>query len=120
MSIGLIRRNKKQYAVYWGNPVPDGSGGYTVDAPVELLVRWAEVIEEVMDSFGERFMSKAVAVLNDDLVEGPGGWGFLKLGRLADLRSDSKEPTDNDAWKIRAYRKAPTFRGTQYTRKAWM
>ena len=122
MAIGLLTRNKKQWAVYWGNMASDGKGGYTFDPPIEMKVRAAEMEEEQVDSFGETFMSQMIVLPAEDLTRGTAGWGFFWVGhRLADLPADSKEPKHiAEAMKIRQYRKSPTFRGTQYLRKAWM
>lgn len=34
------RQYHKHTAVLWANPVPDGMGRYTFDAPVEIRCRW--------------------------------------------------------------------------------
>lgn len=65
----------KQTATYWGSPVPDGSGGHTYAAPVAILVRWEEDVEETYDATGASFVSKA-KVFTKQVVD-VGGYLFL-------------------------------------------
>ena len=61
MSIpNLLVKHCKQDAVYWGNPVNDGYGGFTYDIPVEIKCRWEDKKEVFYLSNGEQAISKSV------------------------------------------------------------
>lgn len=82
MSINsLLTRTYKQSAVYWGNPVKDGEGGFTFDDPVEIVCRWEEMNQIVSDSKGNELTSRAVVYLLQDVDEE----GYLYLGDLTGL-----------------------------------
>lgn len=67
-----------QTAIYWGNPVPNGKGGYTFDDPVSIKVRWDDVNELIRDNNGVDFLSVAQVLVTQDLSNG----GYLWLGGL--------------------------------------
>ena len=115
-------RFHKQTAVYWANPVADGFGGFTFDAPVELssdndnAVRWEETQEKFVDSIGEEHLSRAIVYLTDDVEVGE----YLMLGELADLDSSQNPEGQEGAYRVMRFSKTPNVRGTQYERKAWL
>jgi hypothetical protein len=78
---GLLARNCKQRAVYWGSPVEDGQGGKTFAAPVEIACRWEEMNQIVSDAKGSELTSRAVVYVLQDVDEE----GFLYLGDLLDV-----------------------------------
>jgi len=95
-----------QTAVYWGNPKPNGFGGYTYDSPVEIKCRWEGKSKLIRDDKGNEVVSKAEILVTQDLDIG----GMIKLGTLADL-SPSQLPEDEpDAYKILQVEKIPLFR----------
>jgi len=125
----MLTRAYKQTAVYWGNPQPDGSGGFTFDAPVELSpsdnngVRWEDkkqilgLIGE--DGHGERLLSRAVVYVLQDVDNN----GLLYLGELADLNSVQKaDPmTLEDICIIKRVEKTPLLGSTtEFLRKAYL
>jgi len=82
MSIqSVIKRFAKQTAVYWGNPVEDGYGGYTYDDPVEIKCRWSERLTVLSTDRAETLISTAQVLTNSELEER----GVLYLGTLNDL-----------------------------------
>ena len=79
-----------QTAVYWGNPQPDGFGGYTFDDPVEIPVRWEEKMQTITGTDGKEFIAATEVLVTDDYDLG----GYLMLGNLSDL--DSYGMTSSD------------------------
>ncbi len=75
-----------QTAVYWGSPNPDGYGGYSYDAPVEVLCRWDDKVQMVRDSRGDEVVSNAEIMVAQDLAEG----GMMHLGKLTELTESQK------------------------------
>ena len=126
----MIRRNCKQTAVYWGNPVNDGHGGFTFDSPIELAppngVRWEEISQVITDKkTGAEITSRAVIYVLQDLDEE----GMLYLGSLEDLL-DSDNSSSGDipldpmmvegAFFIKRFDKDPDLKGKGFLRKAFL
>lgn len=114
-----------QSAVYWGNPQPDGYGGYTYDAPVELQppdngVRWEKKGHIEFTEKGDVITSIAQVLVLQDLDE----LGYLYLGTLSDFESgfDTSNPLEIDeAYVIRRFDKIPMVRKTdEFVRIAWL
>ncbi len=128
MSINsLLTRSLKQTCVYWGNPVPDGEGGFTFDEPVEILCRWENINQVITDAKGAAITSRAVVFVLQDLTEE----GYLYLGDLEslydslDLESSastlSNPITITNAWIIKRFQKEPTLGSTtDFLRKAYL
>ena len=115
MNNRIIQSKMKQTAVYWGNPVQDGYGGYTYDDPVEFKVNWMEKQEKFVNKMAEEHISQAVVYLPSDVVV----QGQIALTDLLSL-SSSQTPVDNDAFEIKAYAKTPEQRGVNFVRKIWL
>ena len=82
MSIeSVIKRFAKQTAVYWGNPIEDGFGGYDYDDPVEIKCRWSERITVLSNDRAEAIICTSTVLTNSELEE----QGVLYLGTLDDL-----------------------------------
>ncbi len=101
-----------QVATYWSPGVPDGFGGFTYDAPVELNCRWEDRVEVMTDTEGTQFVSKARIFLEDDVVHE----GYLFLGV-----STATDPQKvDDAYKIRVFAKIPDLLAENFERKAFL
>lgn len=107
----FIKKISVQTAVYWGNPVNDGSGGFVFDEPVEIKCRWEDKTQIVNSSDGSEVVSDSFILTNEDLDEN----GYLFLGTLDDL--DSDELTDpkskTGARMILSKNKIPMIRSTK-------
>jgi hypothetical protein len=115
----LLTRQCKQVAVYWGNPVNDGEGGFTFDDPVELYCRWEEMKQVVTDNKGVEVSSRAVVYLLQDVDEE----GMLYLGRLTDLSSaeEGDPKTVEGAYIIKRFEKTPALGSTTvFVRRAYL
>lgn len=111
-----ITENLLQSIVYWANPVPDGYGGYTYDAPVEIFGRWEESQELFINKEGVEQRSKAKIFLAQDVDEEE----YLYLGELIDIASGSSPQDVEGAYEIRAFKKIPNLDVTDYERKCWL
>jgi len=110
-----------QTAVYWGNPVNDGHGQNTYDAPVEIPCRWEgkKQLLKTYDSKGNIIEYIGVVFVNQDLDED----GCLFLGTLDDLDSGAfAEPEImEDVFPIKQFEKLPSLRSsTDFYRKAYL
>jgi len=130
MSIqNFIKKVCVQTAVYWGNPVNDGFGGKTFDAPIELKppngVRWEDKQRIVKNNQGVEQISNASILVTIDLqIE-----GWLYLGDLDSIH-DSEESSSGDylnpkkvngAYEIIAFDKIPEVKSTdKFIRTAYL
>jgi hypothetical protein len=110
-------RNLKQDALYWGSPSASGWGGSDWDDPVEIKCRWELRQEVFRNAQGDEVHSQAIVYLSQDLDIG----GYLRLGDLDDISSDTETPDEVDgAFEIRGFAKIPNVKGTKFVRKAWL
>ena len=118
-----------QTCVYWGNPVTNGKGGWTFDAPIELTppngVRWDEKQEIKIGYDGNQFTSQAVVLVNQDLDRR----GYLFNGTLVELQAlatagglDINEPVEFvTAFIIQQFEKIPmVFADDDFVRTAYL
>jgi len=113
-------KNLKQTILYWGNPTAIGVG-YSYANAVEILGRWEDRQEIFVDVNGREQKSQAIVYLKQDVKIG----GYLYLGSLDDLGDSSSaldisDPSAVDAWEIKAFKKIPNLRATDWERKAWL
>jgi len=89
MSItGFVRRVCVQTAVYWGNPQPDGIGGYTYDDAEEISCRWEDKEKVIINDQGEAIITNAEVLVTEDLDFG----GILYLGTLEEIEDSAIDP----------------------------
>ena len=122
----IIENTYAQTAVYWGAPTPDGYGGNTFAAPIEVVCRWEDK-EQFLGSqvggevTGGLMLSRSIVFLKQDVDEE----GYLYLGTLADLDLDSIgyiNPKEVDkAYIIKRFEKTPSMvNPTVFLRKAFL
>ncbi|MEE9356489.1 MAG: hypothetical protein V3U75_12940 [Methylococcaceae bacterium] len=114
----FTERNLNQTAVYWATPTPDGSGGHTWAAPVEIDCRWEASTKLIRAANGEEIVCMAEVQVNQDLDQN----GMLYLGDLDDLSVAQKaDPmTVEGAYHIRRFDKVPAIKGAAFFRKAYL
>lgn len=113
-------------AVYWGNPQDNGYGGFTWDAPIELIppngVRWENVREIMLDQAGREFTCNSSVLLTQDVdLE-----GYMFRGTLADLALLPDVDINNpisiaEAYMIRRFDRIPMVRkNDEFVRTAYL
>ena len=111
---------RKQTAIYWDNPVPDGFGGFTFDDGVEIECRWEDVVEIFVDKDGNEKKSRSRVFVDRVVILN----GYLFRGEESDLDSGeslSTNPQDIvNAWPIQKYDELPNIRNTETLRTAWL
>ena len=113
--MSLIVKMRKQKAVYWGTPTPDGFGGSAFAAPVELDVRWEGKAELFLDSQGQETVSKAVVYTGQDVDID----GYLWLGKLTDLPTGASPLLLSGAVRIKQVTKTPNLKVSEYLRTVY-
>ncbi len=114
-----IERLCTQTAVYWGNPVNNGSGGFTFDEAIEINCRWEERNEIFLSRDGNEWSAKSVVYLTQDVDED----GMLYLGTLNDLDSTEIDhpKTIEMAFIIKRFDKTPALGSTtEFSRKCYL
>lgn len=99
-----------QTAVYWSPGTPNAFGQRTFPIPVEIAVRWDDIVEVISDGKGKELVSKAQIMTPGELKE----QGYVMLGSVIDLTLADKldtPPVDfPDAYEIKRVDKTPLFR----------
>ena len=110
--------NLNNTIVYWGNPVNDGMGSFTFDTAVEIVGRWMEKTELLVDSNGKEIVSNTLVQVKQDVDED----GYMYLGVLTDLSTEQKaDPKLVDAaYPIKKFMKTPTIKSNGYYREAFL
>ena len=115
MSIILTRLpRRKQKAVYWSAPVPDGYSGFTWTAPIELSCRWDDEQKIFIDMAGEEVLSESIVYPDRELDLD----GFLWEGTLLALNTAYADVSDPRATAnariIRGLAKIANPRGSKF------
>ena len=110
-----------QTAVYWGNPVNDGYGFFTFDAPVDIACRWEDKDEVLVAADGREFTCNTSCLITQDVDL----QGFMWLGSLAELTTQgyltSKPIEIPNAYMIRRFDKIPmVFQTDDFARTCYL
>ena len=108
--MSIIKRMRKQTAVYWPFSSVDNFGQKVVGSPVLIGCRWEDKSIEFLDSDGETQMSNAIVYVDRDTPIG----GILMLGVLADITDPVNIKENEGAWEIRRYDNLPNLRATEF------
>ncbi len=79
--MSLIKRMRKQKAVWWRKSSINRFGDVVWSDPVEIACRWTDISEQVLDPKGEVFVSRSFVYVDRHLQIGD----RLRLGTLVDL-----------------------------------
>jgi len=119
--MNYLIKNLKQTVVYWGNPETTGVG-YSYDNAIEINGRWEDRQEIFIDADGRKQLSQAVVYVDQDVDVN----GYLYLGELEDLGDSSSAMDWSDpqivsgSYMIRAFKKTPNLKATDWMRKVWL
>lgn len=106
--MSVIRRMRRQKAVYWQRGAADRYGTYAFEEPVEIDCRWVDRMMEILDSKGAKSISTSTVYVDRDMVPGD----RLKQGEM-----DSTTPSDpmqiNDAHEVKRVENIPNFKATE-------
>lgn len=121
--MSLIKRMRKQDAVYWalageesGGKDFDKYGQPVVTEPVAIKCRWDGKTEEFIDAKGTRLFSHAIVFVDRDVDVG----GVLMLGTIADITNADVPKENANAWEIKRFDKIGNLRATEFLLKAYL
>lgn len=106
--MSIIRKMRKQKAVWWKRLSADRFGNFTWADPIEIDCRWDDTTEEFLNPQGVIETSRAVVYVDRLMSVGD----RLKRGEM-----DSETPDNplsiQDAFAIRRFDQNPNFRATE-------
>jgi hypothetical protein len=113
--MSVIKKMRKQTAIWWERTAADRYGQYGFRAPVEIKCRW--------DGVGSEFRSKAGAVEISDATVYPDR--PMKVGdklKLGSLDSNTPDNPTNliDAFEIKKFGTTPNFKATEFLYTAYL
>lgn len=107
--MSLIKRMRKQKAVYWKRGTsPNKYGAFSYDAPVEIACRWDDRIENKMGADDDIESSRATVYVDRDMLPGD----MLKLGAIESATPEDPT-TATDAFEVIAMTRVKNFRNTE-------
>ncbi len=114
--MSIIKRMRKQTAVYWPFVSINEFGVKVVGDPVVIKCRWEAKNVEFLDPKGEIQMSNAVVYVDRDTAIG----GILMLGTASDI-TDTVNIKENDgAWEIRRFDDLPNLKASEFLKTAYL
>ena len=122
---GVVKLFTKQKCVYWGNPVNDGKGGFTFDAPIEIDCRWDDKQELKEHYNGNMVSSQAQVLVNIDIKRR----SYLANYKLVELQTiatangwDINDPREfSDAFIVIQFEKIPmVFSDNDFVRTCFL
>lgn len=125
MGMAIIRKMRRQKAIWWENQGLDGFGQAQWKKPVEIDCRWEDVNELIKNASGEERMSMSTVYVDRDMNEGD----FLMLGELADMGTVENPNELKEAHEIIKYGKLPILNvrtdgldpnNDEYLRTSWL
>jgi len=112
----LLKKMRKQFAVYWPPQGVNDYGDPTWSDPVQLKVRWEDIEEVLVTARGETKESKSRVFVGQDVEEG----GVLWQGTLASLTTLTEPFKNKGAGQIFAVTKAPDLKVKDFLRVAYL
>ena len=110
----LIKKMRKQDAVYWHPIGQNQFGEYDYDLPVQIKCRWEDEVVTSIDVSGREVIFYYTIYVDRDVAQD----GMLLLGKLEDLTVPL--PPHSTAKKVRRFEKLPDLRVKDYLRTAFL
>lgn len=108
--MSLISRMRKQLAVYWSSQKFDDFGQPIPLEPVEIKCRWEDVQVEYLTKDGTKQVSNSVVYVDRDVELD----GFLWLGELSELTSQTVPEQNEGAHRIKQVNKIPNLKAKEF------
>lgn len=106
--MSVIKKMRKQTAVWWERLAADDFGKYNFAPGVEIACRWDDTSEEFRNTAGQTELSNSVVYVDREMNPGD----KLRKGELESVTDDN--PLDlTDAFEIKRFDKIPNFKATE-------
>lgn len=107
--MSLIKRMRKQDAVWWAVTGQNASGENLYDAPIQVKCRWEDVAEQFTDATGNVVISNARVYVDRIMKVGDVLW----KGTLADIVYQVEPLRNEGAYAIRKFPQIPNLRNSE-------
>ncbi len=122
--MSIIKRMRKQTAVYWSQSGVDAYGARQYNAPIEIDVRWDDKASQYVNKEGEQVASRGTVYVGIDVKPGD---MLLKGILIADSSSSGtadiltpEDPKEAGAWEIQQFASIPNLRNTETLRICYL
>jgi hypothetical protein len=113
--MSLIKKMRKQNAIWWSAGPKDEFGSISFAAPVQIKCRWEEKNGQIMGAQGQIITGLDTVYVDRDMKIGD----KLKEGTLAtDTPVDPKD--DREAFEIQGWEKTPNLKAKEFLRIAYL
>jgi hypothetical protein len=113
--MSIIKKMRKQLAVYWAVGPIDEFGSKTFSEPVQIKCRWENKEGQVLNSIGEILPSMSTVYVDREMKIGD----KLKLGEL-DSNTPSSPLEDREAFEIQGFASTPNLRAKEFLYTAYL
>lgn len=113
--MSLIRRMRKQAAVWWSQTSPDARGIFGYSDPVQILCRWEDRAERYLDSKRQERVSRSLVYVDRLMRVGD----RLMLGDL-DSNTPENPRSSNVVFEIQSIAVVPNLRNTETLYQAYL
>lgn len=114
--MSIIKKMRKQDAVYWPLEGRDDFNSPEYGNPVDVVCRWEDVNEAFTDDKGEERQSKA-KVYTDIIVE-PGG--LMMLGTIEELEYFNEPFKNEGVYEIQRFDRLPNLKAKEFLQIAYL
>jgi len=108
--MSLIKKMRKQSAVYWPKVGIDDQGNTKFGPPIQIKCRWEDVHEEFTDLVGVVKVSNSKVYVDRDTNEG----GVLWQGTLSQLDSQTDPFKQKKAYVIQSFSRLPNLKAKEF------
>lgn len=116
MALGILKKMRKQWAVYWATESNDQFGNPVYEEPVEIKCRWEDKQDLFRDKEGKEVVSSAKVWPDRHLTLD----GVLWEGRLEDVPSQTHPFENPGSRAIRSTNSVPSLNAKQFARWVYL
>jgi hypothetical protein len=113
--MSVIKKMRKQKAVYWAKTGTDEFGAITFAEPVEIKCRWEEKTGQMMNKQGALVTGMDTVYVDREMNIGD----KLKKGPL-DTNSPPDPKEDREAFEIQGWENLPNFKAKEFLYTAYL
>lgn len=113
--MSVIKRMRKQKAVWWARGDPDQYGNFSFAGPIEIACRWDDSGTEFRNGVGQTEMSSATVYPDRVLKKGD----KLRKGEMESGTPDSPSSL-TDAFEVQRFDETPNFKATEFLYTAYL
>lgn len=118
--MSLIKRMRRQDAIYWRQIGVDSYGARLYDPPMGIRVRWDEKSSQYVNKDGEQVASRSTVYVPFDMKAGDMLLKGLFVGDSSSSSSSDvptiEDPKEAGAWEVMHFANIPNIRAKEFLR----